>query len=530
MNYRTPFDSMTLAAVLDESAFLVGAKVQRIVQLDEWTLVFGLYSSGKEHQLLICWHPELFRIHLVSTRPASLGEPPALCMAFRKYLSGGRLEFMHQRGHDRIVDFGVSSAHGDFQLVVELMGRHSNAILVDGNRRILATGKSVPPRLSKRPVRVGHVYEPPPFDPKPSFLDAQPGDDLKLFEGASPFLIKLVAAGVPLESIQQRFAAKDWSPYFSAGSGAYPLDFTILDSTAVSRPMLCQALEEAYALRAAQDAVAGRRNQLSAQLLRVADARRAAIHGIDEAISTADRAAEIQAQAELILAYQGSIQAGQELLEAWDYQGNPIQIRLDPNETAVENANRLFGKAKHAKVRRDEVVSQGERLRHDLTTVDSLLSQLQVATTVAEIDEVYYEADKRKYLHHVAAPKAKEDRPYEGHAIRELLSPGGYKVLYGTTATSNDYLTNRVAKGNDWWFHVRGQTSAHVVLQSNNQPEKVQRPDIEFAALVSVRNSVAKHGSYVPVDYTLKKYVRKPRGSAPGLAVYEREKTIHVDP
>jgi predicted ribosome quality control (RQC) complex YloA/Tae2 family protein len=333
-----------------------------------------------------------------------------------------------------------------------------------------------------------------------------------------------------LELLQTILTKNTWQPHFSHESGAYPLDFTSLDPTAIPRPTLSIALEQAYALRESRDALASQRQSLLNQLQRVADARRAALRGITEAIATANRAPKIQAQAELILAYQGSIQPGQETLEAYDYQGNPITIPLDPEKTAVENANRLFNRAKHAKERRDEVATQGDRLHQDLTTVESLIQLVQSATTREALDQHRAEAKSRNYLHLTGAPKAKEDRPFEGHPIRELLSPAGYRVLYGTNSTSNDYLTNRVAKGNDIWLHVRGQTSAHVIIQTQGNPDKVQKPDLLFAALVAVKNSPAKHGSYVPVDYTLKKYVRKPRGSAPGLAVYEREKTLHVDP
>lgn len=551
---RIPFDSITLASLLHEIDFLRGAKVQRIIQPTETEIVFGLYTKGTEHPLIISWHPELFRIHTLSQRPSAPTEPPTLCMTLRKYLGGGRLEFIRQRGLDRIVDFGFTSAHGDFQLVVELMGRHSNLILVDSNRRVLATAKTVSAKQSKRPVRTGQPYEPPPFEPKPSILQAKPTDNLKGFEGYSPFLARLLEeSSLPplmgrgrggeieahestnpnsptLELIQTILTKNTWQPHFSHESGAYPLDFTPLDPTAIPRPSLSIALEQAYTLRESRDALASQKQSLLNQLQRVADARRAALRGITEAIATANRAPEIQSQAELILAYQGSIQPGQETLEAYDYQGNPITIPLDPEKTPVENANRLFNRAKHAKERRDEVATQGERLQQDLTSVESLIHLVQNATTREELEQHRAEAKSWNYLHLTGTPKAKEDRPFEGHPIRELLSPAGYRVLYGTNSTSNDYLTNRVAKGNDIWLHVRGQTSAHVIIQTQGNPDKVQKPDLLFAALVAVKNSPAKHGSYVPVDYTLKKYVRKPRGSAPGLAVYEREKTLHVDP
>lgn len=540
MKLRTPFDSITLAAVLDESSFLVGAKVQRIIQPDEQAILLGLYSAGDEHQFLINWHPDLFRAHILSRRPQAPTDPPTFCMTLRKYIGGGRLEFMRQRGLDRIIDFGFTSAHGDFQLVVELMGKHSNVILVDRNRRILAAAKTVSAKLSRRPIQVGKLYEPPPFDPKPSILEAKPDDNLKQFEGYSPFLAKLLTpqyiggnsdeSASHLVDIQSALKSKAWSPHFSDQAGAYPLDFTALDPTAVPRQSLSIALENAYALRESRDALHGQRQQLQTQLQRVIDARRAALLGIEEAIATANRAHQIQSEAELILAYQGSIKLGDKTLEAYDYEGNPKTVKLDPEQTPIENANRLFNKAKHAKERKAEVETQQQRLNLDLLQVESLLTKLEQATTAQELDELKELAKTKNYLHQTGAPKAKEDRPFEGHTIRELLSPGGYRILYGTNATSNDYLTTRVAKGNDLWFHVRGQTSAHVILQTSGNPDKVQKSDLIFAAQISVRNSVAKHGSYVPVDYTLKKYVRKPRGSAAGLAVYEREKTLHVDP
>ncbi|MFM9872596.1 MAG: NFACT family protein [Fimbriimonadaceae bacterium] len=578
MNLRTPFDSITLAAVLDECTFLVGAKVQRIIQPDDQTILIGLYKSGDEHQLLINLHPDLYRAHILSRRPQAPTDPPTFCMTLRKYIGGGRLEFIRQRGLDRIIDLGFTSAHGDFQLVAELMGKHSNVILVDSNRRILAAAKTVLSKLSRRPIQVGKLYEPPPFELKPSLLEAKPGDDLKQFEGFSPFLSRLldshsrhpgesrdphlrsqktVDASHPYEktdstnvdqsanhpsllaeglgwgdltNLQTTLRTKSWNPHFSDQAGAYPLDFTALDPTALPRQSISLALENAYALRESRNALHGQRQQLQSQLQRVADARNVALRGIEEAIATANRANQIQSEAELILAYQGTIKIGDKTLEAYDYEGNPKTIKLDPERTAVENANRLFNKAKHAKERRSEVESQQQRLAFDLAQVNSLLTKLEQAITSQELDDLKEVAKTKNYLHTTGAPKAKEDRPFEGHAIRELLSPGGYRILYGTNATSNDFLTTRVAKGNDLWFHVRGQTSAHVILQTAGNPDKVQKPDLIFAAQISVRNSVAKHGSYVPVDYTLKKYVRKPRGSAAGLAIYEREKTLHVDP
>lgn len=532
---RTPFDAICLAAVVHELQPLVGARLQRIAQTDDHTLILGLYRSqnsanndlASENPLAIIWHPEFARMHLLARRPSSPKNPTSLTMTLRKFVSEGRIAFIRQRGLDRIVDIGISAPEGDFQLVIELMGRHSNVILVDSQRKILACAKHISPKQSKRPIRPGIAYEPPPFEPKTSLLEIDPTDDLKGVEGVSPFLRELISEKITLEEVQKTIKSGNFHPHFSHEYGAYPFPFSI-DS--IPRVSMSIALEQAFALREQGDELRAKRTSLSAQLQRVIDARNTALAGIQEAIELADRSHEIQQQGELILAYQGQIKIGDSKLEAYDYEGIPITIALLPDKTPIENANRLFNRAKHAKERRSEVLSQQIRLQRDLNEAQSVFDQLQSATTLDEIETLREVAQQHKWLHVGGAPKAKEDRPFQGFPIRELLSPGGYRVLYGTTATSNDFLTNKVAKGNDWWFHVRGQTSAHVVLLTQNQPEKVQMPDLIFAATVSVKNSVAKHSSHVPVDYTLKKYVRKPRGSAPGLAVYEREKTLHVDP
>jgi len=194
----------------------------------------------------------------------------------------------------------------------------------------------------------------------------------------------------------------------------------------------------------------------------------------------------------------------------------------------MENADRYFNKAKKAKARAGDMEVQHARLEGDRLALTEALGRLEAAASAADIEELKAHADAKKWLQRTGEAKAKEERPFAGHAIRELLSPGGWRVLYGDNSTGNDYLTGKVAKPSDLWFHVRGAPSAHVVLCTNNQPLKIQRADIEFAALVAVKHSPSKHSGFVSVDFTQKRYIRKPRGAAPGLAVYTNEKTVHV--
>lgn len=526
---RIPFDSLTLSAVVAECQSLVGARIQRIIAPDDLTVILGCYK-GKEHQLVISVNAEFARVHLSQTRPETVEEITTLCAALRKQVLDSRIVFIRQRGLDRILEIGVTGGKGDFQIVAELMGKHSNLMLVDTDRRVVAAAKWVGRKLSRRPILPGQKYEPPPFEPKPSLLEAKKGDTLKDFEGASPFLIKLVESGVGLERIQSAIKTGVYAPVLIKESGGYPLPLTSLGLNAEPAETISLALDRYYSQTVQEVSVAHEKQFLSTQLNRALDAKTVAQHGLLQAVETANTATQIQQMGELILAYQAQIQSGDLSLEAWDYEGNPIKISLQPDLTPAENADRLFHKARNAKDHIAEVRVQLEQVSDAVTELRSMLADLDRAETLPEVLGIRAAADQRRYLNRQTGPVAKEERPYAGHAVREATSPAGYKILYGTNATANDYLTTKVAKPNDWWLHVRGATSAHVILLTQNQPTKVQMPDLIFAAQIAVRNSVQKHATYVPVDYTLKKYVRKPRGSAVGFATYVNEKTLHVDP
>jgi predicted ribosome quality control (RQC) complex YloA/Tae2 family protein len=176
------------------------------------------------------------------------------------------------------------------------------------------------------------------------------------------------------------------------------------------------------------------------------------------------------------------------------------------------------------------VLDQMARMQTDHAAISSLITRAEAEDRLDRMQDLREEAKRRRWLHDtVISTKTKEERPFEGHRIRQLLGPSGYTILHGENAESNDYLLVRVAKPNDYWLHVRGSASAHAVIVTQNHPEKVSREVLMFAAKIVVQNSPSKHSGYVPVDYTLRKYVRKPKGAAKGMAVYTNEKTLHVE-
>lgn len=506
---RIPFDALALEAIVEELQPYVGGRVQGVRQPDELTVGLSLYAGGGEATFLLSCHPEFARAHFVARRMANQPHPPTFCATLRARIDGGSLRAARQVAGDRILELEFESWGGVHTLVAEIMGKHSNLMLLEGGGRIVAAAKWVGESKSIRPILSGRPYlRPPTFDGTPH---------------RSPFLQRLLEAGGT--------ADRPFRPVLSPGNGAYPVSVAPLGLTEFPRSSLSVALEAHFDAAIAESAVLSLRGGLAGQLRRAFLARETALADLRQALDQGLRAGRLQREGELILVYGAGIPEGSSVLTAWDYDGTEVAIRLDSTLGYKENANRLFEKAKRAKGRLQMVQDQIGRLESDASRIASLLWRIEAEGRLDRLEELKHEAEQGRWLNEQrpGGGHGKDDRPYEGYRVRELFGPGGYKVLFGETSEANDYLTLRVAKPNDWWLHVRGNRSAHVVVPTQNQPERVGMEVLVFAARVAVQNSPAKHSGYVPVDYTLKKYVRRPRGAAPGTVVYTNEKTLHVE-
>lgn len=507
---KIPFDSFTLAAVVAELRSYVGGKVQNVRQPTDTEIVLALYANGREAVLLLSCHPLFARAHLITKRPGNQPSPPQFLSALRSRIDGGRLVEVRQIQGDRILEIVVETPEGIFRLIAELMGKHSNLILVDDGGRVVGAAKWIGRSKSSRPIQPATPYLLPPV--------MSGGEGLK----SSPFLRRLI------ETIGHEPAPDH--PVLSPGFGAYPASVAVLGFTEHSRASISIALEQHFDQAIPAHETDALRTTLVNQLERVIFARDTALGDLRKTEAAGGKAPEWQRLGELILAYGPSAPAGAKAMTVWDYDGTEREIKLDPELDFRANANRLFDRAKRAKGRMGIVGDQIQRLAADRESIAALVARIQGTTRLDALRDLQEEAKRRRYLTTQVAPaRNKEDRPYEGHRIRELAGPGGWTILYGENAESNDYLTLRVAKPNDWWLHVRGATSAHVIVVTRNQPDRVQRETLDYAAKVAVQNSPSKHAGYVPVDYTLKKYVRKPKGAAKGSAFYTHEKTLHVE-
>lgn len=512
-----PYDAFSMAAVADEIRGYVGGKVQELRQPSPDAVAIELFSKGAKGWLLLNCHPVFARVHFTARRPETITPPPAFVATLRARLEGARLARVTQIAADRILRLDFESERGPVSLIAEIMGKHSNLILFDGARKILSAARWISPNRSVRPILSGHTYELPPV-----LRDVE-----DLTGPLPPREVRARTGGRFVETLGE--LPEVWAPAIAVGFGAYPVPVGELGYASNPRPTFSAALDSHYAELEKSSAFLEAKARLKSQISRLRESRASTLRGLLEVRASGLKADRWQRTAELILAYGYSIAPGQRDLQAWDYDGSEVSIPIDPALSPAENAAPLFEKAKRARARAGELSDQIVRFEDDLLRLEAFALRVEDADDAATIENLEDEARKRKWLVRPAVAKRREERPYEGHRVREALSPAGYTVLWGENATSNDYLTLRVARPSDLWFHARGITSAHVVLRTGGHPDKVQRPDLEFAAAIAARNSAQKHSSLVPIDVTQRRYVRRQRGGAVGSVTYDHERTLHVD-
>ena len=511
-----PFDAFSMAAVADEIRGYVGGKVQEMRQPSADAVAIELFAKGTKGWLLLNCHPLFARVHFTARRPETMNPPPAFIATLRARLEGARLARVTQIAADRVLRLDFETENGPISLVAEIMGKHSNLILFDGARKILGAARWIPPTRSVRPILSGKSYDLPPV-----LRDVE-----DLSESLSPREVRARAGGRFVETLGTLPEA--WEPEIAAGFGAYPVPLRELGYVGYPRPTFSAALDSHFAELEKSSAFLERRARLAHQIGRLRESRALTLRGLREVQASGLKADKWQRTGELILAYGYSIAPGMRDLTAWDYDGTEVTIPIDPDLTPAENAAPLFERAKRARSRSGELGEQIVRFEEDVARLEGFARRVEDAGDEATIENLEDEARKRKWLVRPAVAKRREERPYEGHRVREVLSPAGYTVLWGENATANDYLTLRVARPSDLWFHARGITSAHVILRTGGHPDKVQKPDLEFAAAIAARNSAQKHSSLVPIDVTQKRYVRRQRGGAVGSVTYDHERTLHV--
>ena len=573
------FDSLLLAAVRDElGRALVGGKVEKISQPAPLEIVLRFYHAGHKHNLLLSCDAAHARAHLTVARRDNPPTPPPFCAVLRRYLDGAWLSDI-----DLPLGFGERVLHLHFKavdgapytLIAEFMGKHSNLIFVNGTGMILGAAKNIGRTMSRlRLIQPGLTYAPPPrqrgrHDPTAPLEIALTGETLTPDEaqvwlmehwaGVSPLLASetVARAGETLtpQTLHHALAllltvvrVGDWSPcLWTDGTGktlgAYPVPLlTISPADQHSRDSISLALDQAASSVVGREAFELARESLLSALRRTRKLREREASEMELGLQNAARSEEYRQSGDLLLASRSLIAPGQSSVTVPDYYAVPTPngdtvtrtLALDPALTVSENAERFYKRSRKAEASREGLLERQAAAQADAARLTLAESAAARAVSPEEIAALRQSA--ASFLTHGNAPATSDMTPrqasaapdFEGHKIKRYQTVDGWEILVGENAISNDYLTTKLASASDIWLHVRAATSAHGIIRAKNKPASVSHAALQQAAEMVAARSEVKHSSLIPVDYTLKKHVRKPRKSAPGAVTYQNEKTLFV--
>lgn len=564
-------DGIVTYAVTQELSRCIGARIHKIHQPTEHELVLGIRGAGAQGKLLLSANPTYPRVHWTTGTYVNPMEAPMFCMLLRKHCEGGVIESVRQVGRERIIHIEVKHRDelGDLsnkRIVIEVMGRHSNIILMDPQSGIILDGiHHVTPAISSyRIVMPGSSYTAPPeqgkTDPfsdlnKQRFADILASFEentpihkrlLDAFSGFSPLLAKELsyrAYGggeetelVPLWEAFSAFvgqmkagrfvpnivtAEENGKAYFSV------TELTHLQGERTGFLDVSACLEGFFGNKAERDTV----KQRAADLIRFVQNEKAKniskIKKLEETLTEAKDAEKYRVLGELLTAYMHQIKRGDSsvtLINFYDEEQAEVTIDLDPQLTPSDNAQRYFRRYTKHKNSLSVIAEQMEIARTEIHYFESLLQQLDNAS-LADIEEIRDELVEQGYMRERGrrGPKKKKNqRP----SLLCYTSSEGASVYVGKNNTQNEYLTNRLASPTDTWLHTKDIPGSHVVIRGLDYGNAT----LEEAAMLAAHYSQARASSSIPVDYTSIRHVRKPSGAKPGFVIYDNQKTLFITP
>ncbi|ACX52431.1 Fibronectin-binding A domain protein [Ammonifex degensii KC4] len=567
-----PFDGLTLNRIVQElKQELVGGRIERIYQPTELELLFVVRCQGKKQNLWLSAQANAPRVHLTALKERPNSRSSAFLTLLRRYLEGGRIAALEQPGLERILHLNITTTDElrrpvNYRLVVEIMGKHSNIILLEPEEgKILDGIKRYSHALSRyREVLPGRPYRTPQTDK----LDPRSLAEEDFFAAT---LSSLPPATPLAKAIQQRFqglglptarevvlraglkeellleecglyelrklflALKELVAEVTEGKslptlvleGGKPVEF--FPFAPLSFPnqrehgSMNEVVDRFYTLRTEAQRLDLLRQQLARKVgrrIEQAEKRLGALNALLEE----KEPEKFRLWGELILANLHRLVPGMEEAVLENYHepdSPPVTVPLDPSLTPVECAQRYFELYRRAKKARDTAQAEKERLEEELAYLASVATALSQAERLEELEEIAAEIEEEE------TGRPAPSRPEAPRPLK-FVSPSGFTVWVGKNNRQNEYVTFKLASPDDLWLHARGVPGAHVVLKTGGKDPAPE--DLRFAATLAAYFSQARQSTYVPVDYTRRANVRRPAGSRPGLVIYTQEQTLFVKP
>ena len=566
-------DGIVIANMVKEmNETILGGKINKIAQPEADELLLTIKNNKTQYRLLISAGASLPLIYFTRQNKPSPMTAPNFCMLLRKYIGSGKFTKIWQPGLERIIHFEIEHLNelGDLckkDLIVEIMGKHSNIIFCDDKGMILDSIKHVGAHMSSvREVLPGRSYFIPAtlekLDPltitEQDFRDSVCKKPMPLAKalymtltGISPLAAEEICYRSSLESSQSAnsLSGLEQTHLYHIFSlimndvregnftpnilfhGKEPVDFSSIemtqyqDFTAQVYPSISEVLESYYAVK----------NTLTRIRQRSADLRRIVQTALDRdrkkydlqlrQLKDTDKREKYRINGELINAYGYGLEPGAKKLEALNYYTNEmVTIPLDPTLTPQENAQKNFDRYNKLKRTYEALSSLILETRDAIEHLESISTALDIALSEEDLVQIKEELTQYGYIR----------RKYTGKKVRitskpfHFLSSDGYHMYVGKNNYQNEELTFKFATGNDWWFHAKGAPGSHVIVKNPSGGEMPDRTYEEAARLAAHYSSNSK-AEKVEIDYVQKKHVKKVNGKMPGFVIYHTNYSMVID-
>lgn len=551
------FDGLFTKAMTHELQQLVSGRISKIHQPNSQEIVLHIRAAGKNSRLLISIHPSYSRIHVTNEAIDNPSEPPMFCMLLRKHLEGGFISSISQLEMDRVIILRVESKNeiGDDmvrELHIEIMGRHSNVILVDPERNlILDSLKHLSPSVnSYRTILPGQPHIAPPKQDKlnPYEVDESMLNELLDTDDISKTILSQLAGFSPLQAKELTYRLADsneskyevYRKFLDAFNNAQPkgtyvesgnkaifssVDLSHIEGNQVHYDSLGLLLDKVYFARAERDRVKQQAGDLERWLQNELDKLKLKMKKLAKEKANAEKLETFQLHGELLMANLYTLEKGMteaQVINYYDEENAVITIPLSLRKTPVENAQSFFTKYNKAKTALLKTQQQMDKTKDDIDYLEMLQQQVMQASP-QDIEEIREELAEQGWMKaRISKKKKKVVKP----TPENFVSSTGLPISVGKNNKQNDYLTFKIANKSQTWFHTKDIPGSHVVIH-DNEPDETS---ILEAARLAAYFSKARDSSSVPVDYTEVRHVKKPNGSKPGFVIYFEQKTVFVTP
>ena len=568
------FDGIVTKSIITELNSLIGSKIDKIHEPDKNTIVLGLYSQGKNFALNLCIDAHNCRINLTTHSRINPLVAPNFCMLLRKHLVGGRISNISMLGLERLVKIEIETIN-EFNeielktLVVELMGKHSNIILLNKDGIIIDAMRHIDSSSSYREILPSRIYTLPTSD-KLDFTGLNNFDDFYLkfsdkidfsyvdqnelakticntFTGFSLSFVKFAIDKCNITSNSKEELEKLYNYFVNIIENKQALsfetiyknekisDFVLVPSTIPTSLSLNDFIDDFYFERETVETFTNYRNSILRMILEVLKKYENRLLSINSKLKECDEMDKYKLYGELITAnlyrltnsHSPSIQ-----LENYYDNNNLITIPLDIKYSPNINAKRYFKKYSKLKNAFQIVSEQKIETEKELDYIESIVYELESSTCLEDVQTIFEEISENVIFKERLQKKQKKNKSSKKKK-QQTFSPieyeiDNYKVYVGKNNKENDWLTLSFANKSDIWFHTKDIPGSHVILKTDNKT--INDEILVKCAEIAAKHSKAKLSSNVPVDYCLVQFVKKPSGSKPGMVIFTNNKTLNVNP